>query len=149
MKYIFKSIIVLSFIFIFSCSEIGKIEYLDVYYLPNGTTVQVPVSCDLLYKDAMDIIQTDRLEDHKFLLEFEDLFYKYEADTNDTSSIQDVRIRCMIHFKNGQVDTLCLGESFGTYLNNQKQKDLQKLLLLLKKELDYENSYKKVGFPVE
>jgi hypothetical protein len=122
----------------FSCQDQNRaIDYLDVYFLPEGTTTQIPIHCDMLYGDWKPKLVHRKIENSKILKQFEDYYNSYLE--NKEEKTQDLRIRCMIYLKNGRVDTLCLGEYFDTFLNGQRMNDSNELLNLLKKELDYSN----------
>ncbi|WP_281987692.1 hypothetical protein [Aquimarina aggregata] len=135
---------ILFFLFI-SCDNTSKIKLIDIYYLPNDTTTQTPVDCSSLYGDWKPELQNHKINKNKTLKNIEYLLTHLNNEVEESKNLsQDVRIRCMIHFKNKKTDTLCLGESFDTYLNGQKVQDVPELFSLLKKELDYENSYKRI-----
>ncbi len=126
-----------------SCSKKSDIDHIDIYYLPKWTSTHVPVKCGELYGDWKPKLQYNRVEDERILMKIEQLYTKIEkSQINDET--EDMRIRCMIHFKQGRIDTLCLGELYGMYLNDNKKKDIPELLNLIKTAIDYENSDKRI-----
>ncbi len=136
------------FLLFISCDNTSSIKFIDIYYLPNDMTTQTPMSCDLLDEGGDELLQNHKIDKNKILQNIEGLLIRLNNKVEENKNLsQDVRIRCVIHFKNGETDTLCLGESFDTYLNGQKVQDVPELSNLIKKELDYENSYKRIEHP--
>ncbi len=128
----------------FSCSKKNEdINYIDVYFLPPDTTFPNGLDCDMLYQGFVgEILLHKRIDEKSKTSKFKQLYDQLIKE--NTESSQDVRIRCMIHFSNGKVDTLCLGEYFDTFINKEKVKDSSDLLHFLKGEIDYENSIKQL-----
>ena len=46
-------------------------------------------------------------------------------------------MRLIIHFKNNGIDTLCTGEYFGVYKNDVEQNNNERIIEMIKDEIDY------------
>ena len=133
-----KKIIVILAIGILSSCNYNKsnINYLDVHYVEEGITSQVPYDCSMLIgKWNPDILFHTEITDQDFLNEFEALYERYEF--SNEGNAYDIRIKILIHKNNKIVDTLCMGENFDTFLNSKRVKDSPELLKLLKEKLEY------------
>src|SRR5690554_812341 len=108
-------ILVLSFSFLLlSCiGNNGEIKKIRVIYLPEYTTVMVPVTCESI-DFMLTFRETKVISDKAFL---DSLNKELQGlKTNDSLRSIDVRIKVLIEYSN-QTDTLCLGEFFDTILN--------------------------------
>ncbi len=116
--------------------ENNKIEYLNIFFVEKGLTSQIPISCDRLKgKWNSNTLFNKKLKNSSFLQKFETLYKNYQKNEEKTNTDIDVRIKVLIYLKNKNVDTLCLGENFNTYLNGKKMIDSPKLLKLIKDKI--------------
>ena len=121
-KYMILIIVVSS-----SCSS-PRIKKIDLVYAPYDATVMIPVDChnfDYIFSESKKmVVISDQAELNGFQEELERL-KKESSDVN-----VDVRIKCIIQFEK-RVDTLCLGQSFGTILNGITMVDNPNLYKLI------------------
>ena len=116
--------------------ENNKIEYLNIFFVEKGLTSQIPISCDRLKgKWNSNTLFNKKLKNSSYLQKFETLYKNYQKNEEKTNTDIDVRIKVLIYLKNKNVDTLCLGENFNTYLNGKKMIDSPKLLKLIKDKI--------------
>ena len=133
MKKIF--LFVISIVFMNGCMEKdSNIDNLEVFYLPEGTTTDIPIECNHLYPSMFefDLLQKTFVK-QSILKKFKDRLLNLTISEDKPD--MDIRIRIMINYANKKVDTLCLGEYFGTYLNGKRMIDDQELLRMVKNEI--------------
>ena len=117
--------------FFLQISDVNTVQGIRVDYLPQHTTAPVPVSCSKI-SGMLDVKQEAVLNGRKFIGKVkEELVSLKEIYGCDQV---DVRIKVYISYQN-RVDTLCLGEYFGTLLNGNLMEDNPKLLDLIKSKI--------------
>lgn len=111
--------------------DVNVVKRMRVDYLPRHTTTPVPISCSKI-SGMLDVKKKTVLDGRKFIDKVtEELVSLKEIDEQDQV---DVRIKVYIDYQN-RVDTLCLGEYFGTLLNGKLMEDNPKLLDLIKAKI--------------
>ncbi|MEO2052454.1 MAG: hypothetical protein ABGX00_11880 [Allomuricauda sp.] len=128
-----KSIFIfLSCFFTISCANRKtEITQIKVFYLPQGTTTDIPIQCNQLYpslfeEDLMKKVISSQITQDQIGNRLNQL------SDSDEDIDMDVRMRIMISYKNRSNDTLCLGEYFGTVLNGKPKNDDRELRDLIK-----------------
>lgn len=109
-----------------------KIEKVIIKYLPEETTVMIPVTCDNLDYIASALLQTKTVTDKAFLENLNQEVDKLKPERQEKPI--DIRIKLLIEYESGS-DTLCLGEFFDTILNGELMGDNPRLLDLIKSEI--------------
>ena len=128
-------LVIISIGFIYGCvKKNSNIDNLEVFYLPEGTTSDIPIECNHLYPSIFEFdLLKKSFANQSILQKFEERLSNL-IESKDKPDM-DIRIRIMIYYSNKNIDTLCLGEYFGTYLNGKKMVDDQKLLKMVKNEI--------------
>jgi len=128
--------ILILFLFTNCNQENNSIDYLNIVFVEKGLTSQIPISCDRLKgKWDTNTLFNKKINSQLFIKKFEKLYKNYQTSKEKTDTIIDARIKIIIYLKNNNIDTLCLGENFNTYLNGKKMIDSPKLLKLIKEEI--------------
>ncbi|TVP46230.1 MAG: hypothetical protein EA341_13910 [Mongoliibacter sp.] len=109
-----------------------KIKKVIIKYLPEETTVMIPVTCDNLDYIASVLLQTKTVTDSAFLEHLNKEVNKLKPERQEKSI--DIRIKLLIEYES-RSDTLCLGEFFDTILNGNLMEDNPRLLELIKSEI--------------
>ena len=118
-----------------SCNY-SKIRSIDLLFVHWSTTSSATVHCDLFEWAFKVILKEERVSDRKFLNEFKVLIKDLEID-DDSSAINDARIKCLIHYRN-HTDTLCISLGNRIFLNGQLMKEDQKLTDFIDKLIGWE-----------
>lgn len=123
---------------------------LDVTYMQSGIHIAVSLGCVVSYLKNRSIDQTyyskksglfyNKIRERDFLNNFKDELENLSKSINDKNII-DGRISVLINYSNKKIDTLCMGENFGTLLNNQLMNDSPDLFKILKKRIRYELAF--------
>ena len=102
----------------------------EVVYNQNGDSVGVLIDS----QGVLDTMLTDPIILKKIKFEIK----KLEKDTSINYPV-DARISCVITYKGGQKERLCIGGQFATeiYYNGQPQKKNNSLLFLIKSSIKY------------
>ncbi|WP_407268289.1 hypothetical protein [Tenacibaculum maritimum] len=135
-----KFIYVVLFLIISCTVREEKIEYLDVLFIEEGLTSQIPFNCDRLsHKWNSPVFSNMKIKDESFNSKFYSYMKRYKPDNND--STYDIRIKVLIHYSNNKIDTLCLGENFNTFLNGKRVFDSPEHLKLIKGYIYKKNDF--------
>jgi hypothetical protein len=116
-----------------SCQSTNEnVKKVVIKYLPEETTVMIPVTCDNLDYIASVLLQTKTITDRTFLENLSKEINKLKPKQEESPI--DMRIKLIIEYEN-RSDTLCLGEFFDTLLNGGLMEDNPRLLELIKSEI--------------
>lgn len=116
-----------------SCQSTNeKVKKVVIKYLPEETTVMIPVTCDNLDYIASVVLQTKTVTDRTFLENLNKEVNKLKSGRQEKSI--DIRIKLLIEYES-RSDTLCLGVFFDTILNGELMEDNLRLLDLIKSEI--------------
>ena len=135
-------LLLILFIGCFPKKDKSKIDHLDVHFIYAGLHIMLGIDCNIIddYNDKIILTNNkyrfySKIEDQDVLLEFENLFNSLENELIEIDSYSyDIRIKIIINWKDGTKDELCLGESFGGYLNGAGINNSSKVLKLIKTE---------------
>lgn len=116
-----------------ACRPLSEsVKKLDISFLPEETTVMIPVTCDNLDYIAPELLQTRMVTERIFLDNLSKEIYKLKPKEEERPI--DIRMKLIIEYEN-RSDTLCLGEFFDTVLNGNLMEDNPKLLDLIKSKI--------------
>lgn len=108
-----------------------KIEDIRIVYLPERSTVMVPVTCSTL-EEVFDLRKEKVIVNARTIRSISDEIEKLTPQ--DTLHSMDVRMKLMIKYQ-GRVDTLCMGAFFGVMLNGELMEDNRQLLDIVKRKI--------------
>ncbi len=117
-----------------SCDS-GTIDFIKVYYRVPGILTPYPAFCvDYLFIEDNNIREKE-INDHTFLKAF-------EAHLNTLKPIHknptvDSRVFMFIHYKDGSIDTLCIGEYMGICVNGTVMEENKEFHQLIMDEIDF------------
>lgn len=122
------------FCIIFSCNS-NKIEFLEVYYYQPDTLTPVSTFCNsYLFIDAGSNIRFKKIKRKSFLIDFESGLDNLKSSNEFTI---DSRVFTLINYKDGNIDTLCIGEYRDICLNGEVKIHNQEFHDLIMNEIDF------------
>lgn len=108
------------------------VSYVEIYYVPDGTSTPISIHCDLVHINFFEDLKVIKINEKETLENISSLINILEP-TNLDKEI-DARIKMIIYHEN-KSDTLCLGEFFGTTLNGRIMEDNKELFKLIRKKI--------------
>lgn len=129
------ALLALIIMILISCND-SEIKSIDILFVHWSTTSSSEVHCDLFEWAFKVILQEKNVSDRSALKEFKILINDLEID-DDSSIINDARIKCLIHYKS-YTDTLCISLGNRIFLNGQLMKENHKLTEYIDKQISWE-----------
>ncbi|SDH88004.1 hypothetical protein [Winogradskyella thalassocola] len=129
-----KFSILCSLLMLYSCNS-DNIEFLEVYYYSPGPSTPSRTFCSSnLFISTSSEVRYKKLVDKSFLVEFENQLKKLKP--SDEFSINS-RAFALINYRDGNIDTLCVGEYRGICLNGDIKIHNQEFHNLMLNEIDF------------
>lgn len=126
-------ILAIFLVFFTSCKS-NNIDYVKIYYLPEGLTAQFPVNCDNLY-NYKAVLKDTVIYDHKFIENLNTKINGLQENREENKSQIEIRIRCELVKNDNTKFVLCCGEFFGIILNGKRMNDDSLLLQNIKSKI--------------
>ncbi|WP_353779086.1 hypothetical protein [Winogradskyella sp. 3972H.M.0a.05] len=119
---------------ILSCDS-NNINSIKVYYRNPGISTPYPSFCvDYLFEEGENI-RKKTLHNKKFLKNFDYQIKRLIISNQDLTV--DSRVFMLINYKDGNIDTLCIGEFRGIFLNGTVMEDDEEFHKMIIDEIDF------------
>lgn len=136
-------ILFFSAVYIIGCTSENNpvtIDRIQVAYVLRHSDYIVPLDCGMLIAEP-GYFDTCTLQNKENLNIIYKLLKNMKISDMGSKSIPDIRIQCRINYNNMSDDTLCFGEWDTTVLNGQIMQDNDTLTYLIKKSINYYDTY--------
>ncbi len=116
-----------------SCNS-NDIEYVQIYFLPEGLTTQFPVNCENL--DSYKAVLKDTIiSDRDFIEALYNKISEFKVYAEKNKSAVEIRIRCELVRNDKSKLVLCCGEYFGILNNGERMIDDKSLIEMIKQKI--------------
>jgi hypothetical protein len=118
----------------FSCNS-NNIESLEVYYYQPGVSTPSTTFCNsYLFVETYSDVRYKKINDRSFLTEFENFLDDFKPSNEFAINS---RVFTLINYKDGNIDTLCVGEYRDICLNGEVKIHNQEFHDLIMNKIDF------------
>lgn len=134
MKHIYTIIFLLTVV---SCnSPQTSIDKIESMYVDYNASAPIPIECIVFELEFEQSLNVKEITDHTFLSKIESRINSLNVSRSTNTKVPpDIRMKNIIFYKDGNIDTLCLGGYFDVVYNGQIMDDDEDLLELMKSKL--------------
>jgi len=133
MRYIY----VIIFILLFGCNNPQtSIDKIEARYVDYNASAPIPIECIVFELEFEQSLNVKEITDHTFLEKIESRIDSLKVSESISAKVPpDIRMKNIIFYNDGNIDTLCLGGYFNVVYNGQLMEDDEELLELMKSRL--------------
>ena len=148
MKSIIKNISIFFLVcYLISCdySQEEIIKDINVVYFIRHSESPIAIDCGMLYYES-GFVDTITINSKDLLSKINELLFDLDTLIPQPQFTPDIRIQCLINYKNKSSEKICFGEFGTTIFNGIWMVDNDTLTYLIKKSINYYETYEPKKF---